>query len=176
MLLKFKKQMQKNTIIEKMEQISERYYLAKSGVIMKLEGSNWGNILSQHKNSDGYPVTIISERGKRRTILIHRKLAELFIPNPEGKKFVEHINGIKSDNRLENLRWATGSEIKARQRRNGLKSPRRGGIALKDVVTGEVYMSKKEACKKLQISMRALNKHLRSRQANLMRVQIISAN
>lgn len=42
--------------------------------------------------------------------LLHRKIAELFIPNPYNKPEVDHINGIKTDNRAVNLRWVTDKE------------------------------------------------------------------
>jgi hypothetical protein len=61
-------------------------------------------------NTDGYPTIRIYIRGKLRTKTIHRLLAKAFIPNPENKKHVNHINGIKSDNRLENLEWLTQRE------------------------------------------------------------------
>lgn len=67
-------------------------------------------ILSQKKHNRGYKmICLFSQDGKKYTT-IHRLVAEAFIPNPHNKRTVNHINGIKWDNRVENLEWATDSE------------------------------------------------------------------
>lgn len=51
---------------------------------------------------------LVSIKGK--SYLVHRLVAETFIPNPENKPTVDHINRIRTDNRVQNLRWATRKE------------------------------------------------------------------
>lgn len=54
-------------------------------------------------------VTLYKNKYKRR-VFVHRLVAEAFIPNPDNKPEVDHINTIAADNRVENLRWVTHKE------------------------------------------------------------------
>ena len=67
-------------------------------------------ILKSRVNKHGYlQKTLVNENG-RKTWDIHRLVALTFIPNPENKPCIDHINTNRTDNRVENLRWVTYSE------------------------------------------------------------------
>lgn len=67
-------------------------------------------ILATHKDKDGYLIVTFSINNKKTTHKVHRLVAEAFIPNPESKNTVNHIDGNKSNNIVTNLEWATDSE------------------------------------------------------------------
>ncbi|MBK9318898.1 MAG: HNH endonuclease [Bacteroidetes bacterium] len=61
-------------------------------------------------NNSGYLEIRLSKNGKTKTKFIHRLLAMTYIKNTDNKPEVNHINGVKMDNRLDNLEWVTKSE------------------------------------------------------------------
>ena len=67
-------------------------------------------ILKPTINSCGYKIVSLVNNKKKKNFLIHRLLGLCYIENPENKLCVDHINRIRSDNRLKNLRWATYRE------------------------------------------------------------------
>ena len=70
-----------------------------------------GEFVEEHRHSGGYPcVTVKNDAGKSVQTCVHRLVALAFIENPEHKKYVDHIDADRTNNRASNLRWVTQSE------------------------------------------------------------------
>lgn len=76
------------------------------------KGYSWHpeSILKQYKLSCGYLNVILCKNGKGTLLKVHRLVAIAFIPNPKNKPHIDHINTIKTDNNINNLRWVTAKE------------------------------------------------------------------
>ena len=103
------------------------YYITDSGDIYSVNYLNKKRIkrikkLKPIKKTTGYYCVWLCNNTKHFNKLIHRLVAEAFIPNPLCKKTVNHKNGIKTDNRVENLEWCTYSENILHAFKTGLKA------------------------------------------------------
>lgn len=70
-----------------------------------------------------YPLVTLSVNGVIKSFRVHTLVAKAFIPNPENHKEVNHINGIKTDNRVENLEWCNRSHNNKHMYKLGLAKP-----------------------------------------------------
>jgi hypothetical protein len=79
--------------------------------------SNYGNVknndtgkILKQSNTNGYTQVSLRKNGKGKLYRVHRLIALAFIPNPDNKPFVDHIDNNKSNNYIDNLRWCTNQE------------------------------------------------------------------
>lgn len=155
----------------------------------KYQVSNLGNInnvkldrrLKGCKDKDGYLISILTINSIKRTIKIHRLVAIAFIPNPYNKPMVNHINGIKNDNRLSNLEWCTAKENSIHAVKNGLNNPTKGDMCnlsknigslniksrkIINVKTNQTFNTIKEASDFYNIKYNILSKNLNGQNIN----------
>lgn len=88
-------------------------------------------IIKTNISKCGYEMVSISFEGKSKLCSVHRLVAQTFIPNPENKPQVNHINGIKTDNSVDNLEWMTQSENQKHAIKMGLASNKKATQAIK---------------------------------------------
>ena len=100
------------------------------------------------KDEKGYLRIGLSNNGISKTYKLHRLIAEMFINKVKGKTQVNHINGIKNDNRVENLEWCNNAENQKHAWDNGLNTSSYKKIVL-DTNTGVFYESATELAKVL---------------------------
>lgn len=125
-----------------------------------------GKILNTWSDKIGYTIVGLNKHNKYKLKKVHRLVAEAFIPNPENKSDVNHIDGDKSNNIVSNLEWVTRSENMKHAYDTGLSKPywtgKRGsnsatGRSVKqiDIKTGKIiniYGSMEEAARELHIA------------------------
>jgi hypothetical protein len=135
--------------------------------------------LSPNNDGRGYMSVELYNNGISKRRLIHRLVAEAYLPNIKKKEQVNHINGIKSDNCLLNLEWNTSSENNKHAFRTGLRfvddKRRQMGHDLKerrkklviDLETGIYYYSMQEAAESVNLHFKVLSAMLTGRRKNI---------
>ena len=104
--------------------IAPKYEVSTLGNVRSWK-SGAPKILNSLPNNHGYLYVQLYINGKHEKHLVHRLVAQAFIPNPLNKREVNHIDGCKFNNRVENLEWSTRSENNQHAYDTGL-APRGG--------------------------------------------------
>ena len=132
-----------------------------------------GHEMIQTINSNGYSMVCLSNKGKSRLCSVHRLVAKAFIPNPENKPEVNHKDGNKQNNRVDNLEWATDREQMIHAYSTGLRKntltkeiQTSGGYATRDkhgrpvrvIETDEIFPNIHECARQLNCDLGAISK------------------
>lgn len=159
------------TILEQNKNMNEIWKAIK-GYEGLYQVSNLGRVLSNgrkcvtrimkaQRNTKGYYYVNLFKYGKRTPVLIHRLVAETFIPNIENKGTVNHIDGNKLNNSVNNLEWNTCSENIKHAYANGLKQAVRSKKIIQKSIDGSVvkiWNSIREAARGIGVHQTSLQK------------------
>lgn len=86
------------------------YQVSNLGEVRSLKNGHKHMMSLKHNKRSGYMYVILGYNGDSITRSVHRLVAGAFIPNPDNKPQINHINEVKTDNRVENLEWVTTHE------------------------------------------------------------------
>jgi len=122
--------------------------------------------IATRKSGAGYYIVDLHKNGKRKTCHLHRLLALAFIPNPEGKPQVNHIDGNPLNNALENLEWVTPSQNVLHAYKTGLVKKIAQQRKVIHQATREIFPSIKAAARAFKLSYNSLKNQLNGHRKN----------
>lgn len=123
------------------------YYITSQGDVISFRNSE-PKILATYENKHGHQYVDLSYKGYRDKRLVHRLVAQEFIPNPEGYPIVRHLDDDPKNNYYRNLAWGTQKDNREDSTRNG-NDYRRGVYCFE---TDRHYRSCADAAKELGVS------------------------
>ena len=143
-----------------------KYLINKNGYLICLQKKGLIKFLKSRIDRAGYSTVRLNKNGQSSTQFVHRLLAAAFIPNPNNKPFINHINGIKTDNRLENLEWVTHAENIRHAYETGLCKTESKQTPIVDICSGKKFPSIKKAAEFNSIKYTTCKGYLNERRKN----------
>ena len=125
--------------------------VSDEGVVLRQKRGKWSE-LNQYPNARGYMRIGVAPGTIKQCV--HTLVAETFVnnPDPDSKKYVNHIDGNKRNNRADNLEWVTASENQKHAYQNGLKTPnyiQSRNKSVRILETDEVYDGINDCARKI---------------------------
>lgn len=145
------------------EGFEELYQVSNLGRVKRV---TTGRILKSRKDIDGYLYVNLCKNGKHKTHRIHRLVAQAFIPNPENKPQINHIDEIKTNNMVSNLEWMTAKENSNHGTRNERSNRKRSiPIISTNIKTGESqeFYGTNECARRLGLNQPSITSVLKGR-------------
>ena len=152
-----------------------RYEVSNTGKIRSLDYKRSGKIRELKPAADpkGYMKTMLLINGKNKTVKVHRLVAKAFIPNPDNLPQVNHKDGDKRNNCVENLEWITNYDNAHHAMENGLfknsleatrksnEKRKKPVIAIDEQGNQFIFESQNEASRQLNINRRRIQNALK---------------
>lgn len=149
------------------------YSVSNTGKIKSFRRKSYkenGLTLTPETSYKGYEQVSLYKDGKKHQKLVHRLVAEAFIPNPENKPEVNHKDTDKSNNKVSNLEWSTSSENTIHAYKNGLYDNLKESLSISGpnrhppvrvVETGKIYRSQRELSNELNLCEQSVSRCLK---------------
>lgn len=128
-----------------------------------------GKSLLLEPTKDNYRRIVLMREGIKTRYMAHRLVALTFIPNPDNLPYINHKNGCKSNNAVENLEWCTASENSRHAIRTGLQKPElnipSNSKAVICLETGVIYPTVHKAAKAIGVYVTSISRAIKKNRA-----------
>lgn len=136
------------------------YEVSDTGEVasLRFNHTNKRRIIKQYRNTNGYMLVKLYKNKKKKTVRVHRLVANAFLVEQKGKDQVNHKDGNKTNNNVRNLEWVNNSENQLHSIHT-LGNKRRylgSSIGVIDTLTGERYDSISQLARALGVSRRTI--------------------